>query len=124
MSRRGQRRPKWWRRLPGPRVRWRASHAVPRDPTSFPPPCSTRLGAETAEPAFAGDILVDRGLESRMIEIRPEVRQEDEFRIGALPGQEIGEALFARGTDDEVRVRNADRIERALDGLRIDALRI
>jgi hypothetical protein len=57
---------------------------------------------EAAEATFAPAILCDRAFECRAVEIRPIGRHEYELAISRLPEQEIGEPLFAAGTDDEI----------------------
>ena len=58
--------------------------------------------------------------ESGAVEIGPEARKEDEFGIGRLPEQEIRQALLAARADDQVRIRNAGRVERRADRLLAD----
>src|SRR5688500_14515421 len=77
---------------------------------------SSGPGVETAEPALAPGVCLDRGAEDLVVEIRPEVREEDELGIGRLPSQEVRYPLLARGADDEIGIGNAVRIERGLEG--------
>ncbi len=44
-------------------------------------------------------------------EIGPEFIDENKFRIGALPQQEIRNALFAAGADEQVGIGNAGGVE-------------
>ena len=59
-----------------------------------------------------------------VVEIGPEFRNEDEFRIGRLPGEEIRHPLLTRSADDEVRIRDAVGVEMPLDEFDVDARRI
>src|SRR5687768_10057559 len=70
-----------------------------------------------AEPAFARRILLDRGCEMVAGEIRPVAGQEDEFAVGGLPRQEIGETQFAASANDEIRIRNAAGVQEAREDL-------
>ena len=47
---------------------------------------------------------MDGGLEVADSEIGPALGEEDEFGEGAFPEQEVGEALFAAGADQQVDV--------------------
>src|SRR6185437_6679766 len=49
---------------------------------------------------------------------------EQQFGIGRLPEQEVGEAMFARGADEEVERWQAVRVERALDRRLVDLPRL
>src|SRR5829696_4363308 len=81
-----------------------------------------RLGAEAAETALAAAVLIYRRAERRVVEIGPELRDEDEFRIRALPGQEVRDALLTGGADDEVGVGNAAGVELLLERRHVDSL--
>src|SRR5918993_1110528 len=81
-------------------------------------------GVETAESTLAAAVFVDRGPEDLMVEVGPEVREEDELGIGRLPRQEIRHPLLAGGADDEIGIRNAVRVEGLLEGLGIDPRRV
>ncbi len=72
---------------------------------------SLRRQRHTAEPPVAGGKFGKRRGESAAIEIRPINRQEDEFAIGGLPHQEIGQSLLARCPDDEIGIGNASGVE-------------
>ena len=77
----------------------------------FQRPCSAGPGAEAAEAALAPAIFVDGRPEGGVVEIGPEFRNEDEFRIGRLPGEEVRDPLLTRSADDEVRIRDAVGVE-------------
>ena len=50
--------------------------------------------------------LPEDGEEGPEVELGPQDRQEDDLRrFVALPEHEVGEALYARGTDEEVQGR-------------------
>ena len=87
----------------------------PRRSPSCPSPHEADLTAagstSSAEPTLARRILIERRDESRVVEIGPQDRQEDEFGIGRLPEQEIRQAHLARGADDEIGIGKAGRVE-------------
>src|SRR5580693_5559400 len=64
-----------------------------------------------AKPPFARGVLVERGEEGRVVEIRPQDREEHEFGVGRLPEQEIRQPHFAGGANDEIGVGKASRVE-------------
>jgi len=49
--------------------------------------------------------------ELRLSEIRPQHVREGELRVGGLPEQEIADAEFPAGTDDEVGIRDPRGVE-------------
>src|SRR5918998_5073352 len=85
-----------------------------------PRPWSSRPRAQAAEAPFAPAVLVDGGPEGGVVEIRPEIGKEDEFRIGRLPGQEIRDPLLARGADDEIGIGHVPGVEGGPKGLHVD----
>src|SRR3990170_1037343 len=102
------RRPWQGRRAPGwtiplteptwkPTWRWTALRSLRQQPSSACP------GAQAAEATVAPAVLVDSGLERRLVEIRPEAGQKHELGIGRLPGQEVRHPLLARGANDQIR---------------------
>ena len=56
----------------------------------------------SARAAIAARKLAQRGVERRLVEVRPERIDEHELRIGAFPEQEIAEAAFAAGSYQQV----------------------
>jgi hypothetical protein len=58
-----------------------------------------------SESPFALRVLLDGLGESGGIEVRPKALDEVQFSIGAFPQQEVAQALFAAGADEEVNVR-------------------
>ena len=66
-----------------------------------------RVRIEGAEAAFAGGEALQR-LDQRFApEIRPQRFDEQQFGIGRLPEQEIGQPVFAAGADHQVRLGQA-----------------
>ena len=74
------------------------------------------LFARETEAALAATILGDGGGQISFGEIGPEGRGENEFSVGGLEQEEITDAGFARGADDEVRVRQVGGREVAAEG--------
>ena len=66
------------------------------------------LPAETAGPLL---VRADRPQEVDLAEGRPVGLAEVELAVGALPGQEAGQADLAGGPDDELRVRRASGVQ-------------
>ena len=75
-----------------------------------------------AEPALALGVGAHRPQEIDPSEIGPVGLAEIELRMGALPEQEAGQPLLARGADDEIGIWLSLRIEVLGDVLRIDEL--
>ena len=75
---------------------------VNQQDTHWRPPRGWNAGSggggngEAAEPAFAPPEIVQRRGEIGLAEVRPQALREIEFRIGAFPQEEVGEALLAR----------------------------
>src|SRR5512133_1098143 len=65
--------------------------------------------ANIPEAPFTSLEFRDRCLEITRRELRPHPRREDELRVGALPQQEVAEALLTTRTDQEVHIRYAAR---------------
>src|ERR1044072_443131 len=63
-----------------------------------------RLLRAAAETALAGTIDGDRLLEQLAAEVRPEGVEEHELRVGALPEQEVGDALLAAGAHEQIGI--------------------
>ena len=61
-------------------------------------------GSDAAKPAGALVELRDGGIQVIPGEIRPEHIHLHQFGVGGLPEHEVGKALLARGTQDEIRV--------------------
>src|SRR5258707_8243308 len=66
--------------------------------------------------------LDDRLLQMLLAEIRPQGVDEHQFGVGALPEQEIADALFAAGADQEVGIGHARRQQLALEAILVDAI--
>ena len=46
-------------------------------------------------------------IQFRLVKVRPQGVCGVELRIGALPQEEVGDPLLPAGTDDEIRIRDA-----------------
>ena len=58
--------------------------------------------------------MTECAVEFGVVEVRPEAVAEIQLRVGQVPEQEIADALFATGADEEVRIgRLAERELRA-----------
>ena len=64
-----------------------------------------------AEPAAALLKVRDGLVQHLRGEVRPQHIGEPELGIGRLPGQEVGQTELAAGPDEQVRVRNARRVQ-------------
>ena len=71
------------------------------------------LRDQAAEAALAPAIFGDRAFERGAVEIRPIDRNENQFAIGGLPQQKIGQPLLAAGADDDVGIGQVGRVEMA-----------
>src|SRR4051794_30348165 len=91
----------------------RRSGAVPAG-ASLRPAISARAKARAAEAAVARGVFLDRGPERAVVEVGPEVGQEDELGVSRLPEQEVRDALLAGGPDDEIGIGDAMRVQRSL----------
>src|SRR5882672_10407850 len=64
--------------------------------------------------------LDDRLLQMLLAEIRPQGVDEHQFGVGALPEQEIADALFAAGADEQIRIGDARSQQLTLEARFID----
>ena len=64
-----------------------------------------------AEPAIPPLIVDDRSVHILPGKIRPQRIAEIEFAVGTLPQHEIAQPYLAAGADDQLRVRNAGRVQ-------------
>ncbi len=62
------------------------------------------LVAGFAESSFPSDVVLEGVEEGIPAELRPMKGRDEDFRIGGLEEEEVTEAEFARGPDDEVWV--------------------
>jgi hypothetical protein len=69
------------------------------------------FGGKCAAGAFAAVELVQGGAEIGDGEIGPAFGQENEFGEGALPEEEVGEALLASGADEQIDFRRAPSVD-------------
>src|SRR5215475_13260217 len=77
-----------------------------------------------AIPAVAAMKLTDGKFEVVAGEVGPEAIEENQLRIGALPEQEVADALFSAGADQQVRIGHAAGHEEAREQLLVDRSRI
>ena len=71
--------------------------------------------AETTEAAFAALVGGDGFEEMEAVEVGPEAIGDVDLGVGDLPEEEVGDALLAGGTDDEIGVGHVAGIEGAGD---------
>jgi len=77
--------------------------------------------AEAAEAALAV-LVVGNGFEEvEAAEVGPEAVGDEDLGVGDLPEEEVGDALLARGTDDEVGVGHVRGVESRGDVGLVDA---
>ena len=67
------------------------------------------------ETPLPGSVELQRLIYIGVGHIRPEGIAEVDLRVSRLPQQEIGQSLFASGSDDEIHVRLTGGIKRAGD---------
>src|SRR5471032_1626993 len=65
------------------------------------------LTADAAIATFAPAELGNRLLEMFLVEVRPKRVDEHQFGVGALPEQEIADALLSAGADQQVGIGHA-----------------
>jgi hypothetical protein len=82
-----------------------------------------RVSLQSPESAVASFVFLNSGEKVALAEIRPHFFHNDDFRIGDLPEQEIGDAHLAGGADQEVGVGDVGGVEVAREKLRGDFLR-
>ena len=73
---------------------------------------SPQLRLDASKAPLAARVFLEHPDKGAFVEVRPVLVDENQFRIGALPEQEVGEAVFAAGADDEVGIRQPGGIER------------
>src|SRR4029453_10217550 len=69
--------------------------------------------SDSPEPPIALLELGHRDAELARAEVRPQDRRHPQLGVGDLPQQEVGEALLATGTDQQVGIGHAVGVERA-----------
>src|SRR5947207_8744467 len=80
------------------------------------------LTADAAIATFAAAELGDGLLEMVLAEVGPQCVDENKLRVGALPQQEIADALLAARADQQIRVGHTSRQKLALKTRLINAL--
>src|SRR3954451_4048759 len=75
---------------------------------------------DAPESAVAALELEDGLGEVVAAEVGPQDVGEDQLAIGQLPEKEVGDAVLARGADDEVGVRHLGVVEVPANGLLVD----
>src|SRR5262249_43928606 len=85
-------------------------------------PCSAggALSGDTAIATFASAELSDGLLEVLLAEVGPQRVDEHQFGVGALPQQEIADALLAAGADQEIGIAHARSEQFTLEALLVD----
>ncbi len=69
------------------------------------------IGQSTAEAPIATDIALHRLPKVTPIPIRPILLDEDQFGVGRLPKQEVGDSLLTGAPDEQVDVGDGRLIE-------------
>src|SRR5262249_37802455 len=80
------------------------------------------LAADAAIATFTAPELRNRLLEVLLAEIGPQRVDEHQLGVGALPQQEIADALFAAGANQQVRIAYAGGQQLALEAVFVDLL--
>src|SRR3954454_18126010 len=75
------------------------------------------------EPALARGVFREGEVEVVGAEVGPQGLRDDELRVGRLPDQEVGQAMLAAGSNDEVRIRKVGRVELLGEGRFVDRIR-
>src|SRR6185295_10980711 len=86
-------------------------------PSAFTSP---RGSARSAKAAASALEVIDRLIEMLAPEIGPEGVRDPELRVRELPEQEIRDAEFAAGADQEIRIRQPVRVEHPREELLVD----
>ena len=60
--------------------------------------------AYSAKTPFPRRVLIERGAEGNVVEIRPQDGKKHEFRVGGLPEQEVREPHLPGGANDEIGI--------------------
>src|SRR5262249_50954685 len=82
---------------------------------------AVRSGGGTVS-TVAAVIFADGIFEIALGEIRPQAIEKDQLGIGQLPEQEIADALFAAGADNEIGIGNPDSEELLAERGLVDVL--
>src|ERR1035437_8676840 len=85
---------------------------------------STAMESNSAKPAIAPGVFLQRGKKLRLAKIRPERRRDDQFGVGYLPEQEIAHAHLAARADEQIRVGTIPRPKMLGDDLLVDVRRV
>src|SRR6266498_3400627 len=86
------------------------------------PPRRLTPAGSNAVAAFAAAVVAQRAQEVDLAKLGPHRVAEVELGVDGLPEQESGQALLARGTDDQIRVGLAPRVEVVCDVVDVDDL--
>src|SRR5687768_359960 len=69
------------------------------------------------------EIFLNRRIEIVLVEIRPLALEEDELGIGALPEQEVRDALLAAGADQQIGIRHVRGQQETRESLFVELIR-
>src|SRR5437667_356359 len=84
--------------------------------TSTFQPCPNGDSAECEAPSQPAEapmpliVSLESGIELRFAKIRPERRGHQQFRVRNLPEQEIADAHFTTGANEQIRVGKVPRV--------------
>src|SRR5450759_2612217 len=85
-------------------------------------PLPLYLLGNAAEPSVAL-LIVRQGFEElRLSKIRPQRLGNVNFGVGALPQEEVRQAHFATGPDQQIRIRHAGGVEETAENALVDRL--
>ena len=99
------------------RMRFIERASRPRPPTRCP---LHRPGLGRQSSSRAADNQESRATRLGAAEIGPQSFGDVQLGIGDLPQQEIADTHFARGSDEEVKIRESGGVESRCDGLFVD----
>src|SRR6202000_456992 len=79
---------------------------------------------EPAETALARPIFGNRALKRGTVEVRPIDRNEHKLAVSRLPKQEVRDALFAAGADQQIGIRNIRSVQTRGEKISRDRFRL
>src|SRR5262245_8383359 len=95
--------------------------SLARSTGAFP---SLLLLAGAPEAAFALLVVLERAEQLRLAEVRPQGLGHVQLGVGDLPQEEVGDAHFAAGADEQVGIRKAGGAEVRGERRLVDRLRV
>src|SRR5207253_1227756 len=80
--------------------------------------------SSTAEPSPSRCVLRQRGTQVTLVEVRPELVDEDKLCVRELPEQEVRDAKLATRPDQQVRVGQLRGVEVRREHVLVDLTRL